>query len=347
MSPPPLKSLNAARVFAEFWVVHLHFMADHSAAMGILVEDLMSFFFVLSGFVMTYTHRDDDLSDFVLIKAFWWNRIRKMYPVFLIFWVLGVVLNAADGLYANATRGTLLCHVSQLFMMSGWLGCESNLVNGVSWYLHALFWMWLAFPWLLRLQLHLRRTPLPILSGLSMGLILLFRPLGYWKYAPLPPARVVEFYMGGVAALSEDEPKRVVAISALLFLVLFYVGIYYLELFCKQPCTTGLWSFAGTCLIDWSYAFPTKFAWLWVHIIHWLASTAFFTEDHNNTLLQTLSSFSLHLYLGHAIIHSLLSRLSVALRSDRDWGLHTLFLAVYGLSYGCKLLLDSCSFAWC
>ncbi len=72
---PKLHALNGIRVLAEFAVVRLHSLHDHrieristgdeelqSHMRGPYGMDIMCFFFVLSGFVMMYTHQDADFS---------------------------------------------------------------------------------------------------------------------------------------------------------------------------------------------------------------------------------------------------------------------------------------------
>ena len=94
-----LHSLNAVRVLAEFWVVHQHLAHFCGGGMPMVVDlltrDLMCFFFVLSGFVMTYAHRDDDFSTWKATTQFGWRRFSKVYPVFLFFWVVSFIFYAS------------------------------------------------------------------------------------------------------------------------------------------------------------------------------------------------------------------------------------------------------------
>ena len=126
-----IKSLNALRVLAEFWVVHQHlFGMEMNKSMDAFITSLMSFFFVLSGFVITHAHRNNDLSSFESKKLFWLHRFRKVYPVFLFFWVFDIINQAASGEFGRNPR-LLLCSGLQLFMLNGRLAMVSTLFTTV------------------------------------------------------------------------------------------------------------------------------------------------------------------------------------------------------------------------
>ncbi len=65
--PPVLHTVNAIRVLAEFFVVRLHVLHDHMLQgeyneheHGPLGMDVMTLFYVMSGFVMMYSYGQDD-----------------------------------------------------------------------------------------------------------------------------------------------------------------------------------------------------------------------------------------------------------------------------------------------
>ncbi len=63
--PRPLHTINAMRVLAEYWVVRHHCLVKRRPAkldMGPIGDDIMSFFFVMSGFVVMYRHEKTDFS---------------------------------------------------------------------------------------------------------------------------------------------------------------------------------------------------------------------------------------------------------------------------------------------
>ncbi|MFC7304754.1 acyltransferase family protein [Streptomyces monticola] len=169
----------------------------------------VGFFFVLSGFVLTYSSRPGDTA-----SHFWLRRFAKIYPTHAIAWIISVLLVAWAGEQVLAAAAG-----SKLLLFHGWIPHPSfinNNVNPVSWSLccEALFYA--LFPWLLRA---LRRIPADGLwwaAGLTVALIfsvpvvaqflpahpLLPPPLPAvsfhqaWFVYLFPPVRVLDFVLG-------------------------------------------------------------------------------------------------------------------------------------------------------
>ena len=350
-----LLSLNAIRVLAEFWVVHQHLApycgGGKPMVVDLLTRDLMCFFFVLSGFVMTYAHRNDDLGTLKAKTRFWWRRFSKLYPVFLFFWVVSFVLYATG---PEWKPHDLPCKFLQLGMLTGWIGCRANLINCPSWYVVALWWMWFVFPLASPVVKRFGgRWPWVQILGITLVELAIITPLraeGYWLYAPLPALRFLEFYIGCVAATTVgDGPVFWVwPAGAMVLFVSFHVLQYYVlgrNGGCFQTdCSTCDNTLTEPCLLAWSYAYTNKFAPVWALIIHWLAASelrevpgrAFlFLEE--SRVLQVLSTFSLQLYLGHWCIFQLLQAVSAWVGMEGQWEINTVFVAVYWLSYQFKV----------
>lgn len=352
-----LHSLNSIRVLAEFWVVHMHLAPNPHGFAVFFTRDLMSFFFVLSGFVMTHTHLEDDLSTFQAKRQFWWRRFSKTYPIFLLFWLIGFCESPP---LRRSQMEDLPCHLIQLTMISSWMGCELRITNGPSWYITVLWWIWLAFPWILpcvrRWGVIWPWCQILIIHILAVGCVALIQSIPYWTYATFPPLRLLEFYIGCIAAtVAHTRLHWVWPTITALFLVAFYIAEYYVlcsNNLCAQidviPCDNTL-----TCILAMYFASINKFAILWVVLIHWLATSELhdipnrrFRFLENSNLLQTLSTYSLQLYLGHVPLSVLLYNISKWISFEREWEFNLMFIAVYWASYGIKIhiqpLMDSC-----
>ena len=142
----PLHTLNAARVLAEFWVVHTHALThipgSITEAKFDVVQDLMCFFFVLSGFVVGYSARENEPP-----SSFWTRRFVKCYPIYALFLLIDLPLMLwHQGLYPLAW----LCMASDFVGIAPWLGCGSVVqLNSSSWYLATLASLWFIAPYLL------------------------------------------------------------------------------------------------------------------------------------------------------------------------------------------------------
>jgi hypothetical protein len=111
--------------------------------------------------------------------------------------------------------------------------------------------------------------------------------------------------------------------------------------------------FTNTCLVEWSENHTTQFAFVWAVLIHALASGEHLDIPHralrfleDSPILQSLSSFSLQLFLGHWVIYRFWMRLSALLLFRGEWEMNTIFIAVYGTSCAFKAIaqpsLDYC-----
>jgi hypothetical protein len=198
-----LDSLTAVRVIAEFFVVHYHLGEFYPGQKGegdFYVEDLMSLFFVLSGFVAMHTHPAS-----VQAMPYYRKRIGKSYPTYVI-WLLADLPGAY--ISQHHCNGYEYLSLTQLIPISPWLGSSHILnVNGVSWYMATLFWLWLIFP-LLHTPISMacdKLNPWAVVLlayALSLLACVLTVPLYYQHIRTLPVLRVFEFIMGACSALA-------------------------------------------------------------------------------------------------------------------------------------------------
>ncbi|WP_234337952.1 acyltransferase family protein [Streptomyces sp. NRRL WC-3725] len=173
----------------------------------------VSFFFVLSGFVLTWSARPQDTA-----PGFWRRRMVKIYPNHLVTFAAAAVLMLIAG-EVFTTQGTL----ANLFLVQAWIPRIQvpNTMNAVSWSLSCELFFYLSFPLLLRLlnRLPVRRlwalagvlaaltvlapvvarygiggTPLPFIADGSLS----FEQI--WFVYFFPPVRALEFVLGMVAA---------------------------------------------------------------------------------------------------------------------------------------------------
>ncbi|SCG53398.1 acyltransferase family protein [Micromonospora humi] len=174
----------------------------------------VGFFFVLSGFVLTWTARAGDRT-----TRFWRRRMVKIYPSHLVTFALAAVL----GVVAGRATG-LLDWVTNPLLLHSWVPSlsTSTSFNGVSWSLSCELFFYLAFPLLLPL---VNRIPagrlwwaVGALAALMAGAaltatflvddqprltIIASGTLSFtqiWFVYFLPPVRALEFVLGMVLA---------------------------------------------------------------------------------------------------------------------------------------------------
>ncbi|MGH4033456.1 acyltransferase family protein [Actinomycetota bacterium Odt1-20B] len=173
----------------------------------------VTFFFLLSGFVLTWVARPGDRA-----TSIWRRRVVKVFPNHLVTLGLTAVLMliASDVFTLKAT-------LANVFLVQSWFSDmeTSRTMNTVSWSLSCELFFYLSFPALLRL---VNRVPFRRLWALAAGIVALtwaaplvghfmingpalgvppYGSLSYeqiWFVYLFPPVRALEFVLGMVIA---------------------------------------------------------------------------------------------------------------------------------------------------
>jgi peptidoglycan/LPS O-acetylase OafA/YrhL len=249
--PGRLSSLTGLRFLAAFgvFVYHASTMMVFSAKgvqgdwYAYLAENLgftgVSFFFVLSGFVLTWSARPGGS-----LSRFWRRRLFKIFPNHVVMFVVALVLYAATT--TSFSTGAL-----NLFLLHAWVPDPATFlsVNYPSWSLSCELLFYILFPALLALLSRIRPSRLWWYAGATVVAVfcmpLLSRVLpatpaflagdetqsidGFWFVYIFPPVRLLEFVLGILMArifLSGkwiDLPARY---AALLLVACYTAGLF-------------------------------------------------------------------------------------------------------------------------
>ncbi|ASY34711.1 hypothetical protein STTU_4290 [Streptomyces sp. Tu6071] len=229
---------------------HYDFITNSAGGVGV------SFFFVLSGFVLTWVAKPTDT-----MGGFWRRRFFKIYPSHLVVWLVILAMLLVSGTATESGPA-----IANLFLVNAWVPEMNNLifaVNGVTWSLSAEIAFYLLFPFLI---IGIRKIPARHLWYWAAGVALLalsvpllsktFLPdspvfPGYdefswpqmWFAYQFPLVRCLEFVVGILFAriVLSEQWGRVRLAPALLSVV----AVYVVSLWLPQ-----LWSFAAP------YSFP-------------------------------------------------------------------------------------------
>ncbi|MGE9808304.1 acyltransferase family protein [Janibacter sp. G1551] len=161
----------------------------------------VAFFFVLSGFVLTWTWRRGDRAG-----AFYLRRVARVYPLHLLMTAVAAVL-ASAGVLIDANGKALPWH---LLLLHGWVPDTSvtYAYNGLSWSLSDEAFFYLVFPVLVVLAASRWVGPrVLVVTGLVWlligGLVVqCVAPEFSWFLYTLPLYRVGEFALGMGVALA-------------------------------------------------------------------------------------------------------------------------------------------------
>ncbi len=144
-----LDSLTGLRFFAALAVVIYHlplfcgvaFYGQGASPWGYLG---VQFFFVLSGFVLIWTARAQDTP-----TAFWRRRLARVYPLYLVMFVPGVILAILGRSIEPVSAGAVLLSLPMLqaWVPAGVSGLVLHNANAPSWSLSNEAFFYAVFPW--------------------------------------------------------------------------------------------------------------------------------------------------------------------------------------------------------
>lgn len=226
---PTMPALTGLRAFTATNIVFFHFW--NPAWFGPLAPLMdngyvgVNFFFLLSGFILTYNYSDRQAAGKFSKGAFWRTRASRLYPVYLLGLLISFPILLLE--WQVRTHGQFFLGLAlTAIMQQGWSPQLATFWNTPAWTLSCEVAFYLMFPFLLRLPWPRRaRVLLLILGALWLASMLLpaiymwVRPDGlapinrmsnsYWlravKLTPLP--HLPTFTFGIVLSHLNDRLK--------------------------------------------------------------------------------------------------------------------------------------------
>ena len=148
---PNIPTLTSLRFFAALLVVIFHYNLSHPffpnwiAGQGYAA---VTFFFVLSGFILTYVHYEAGSGLNLSYRRFMWSRLLRIGPtyflaitlIFALYFIAGI-LRDIDPLRAGLV----------LLMLQSWLPSAALYLNPPAWSLSNEIFFYLLFPPIIRI----------------------------------------------------------------------------------------------------------------------------------------------------------------------------------------------------
>lgn len=209
-----IKSLTGLRFLAAFYVFIFHINLPMRTPLHWLAESLQAIiqqgnlgvavFFVLSGFVLTYSHLKDfpnaQFKGLAYVARFMFKRLARIYPVFFA----GLLACTLISIRLNSLPEWWLMLMSATFLQTYFPSISMHWYDSGAWSVANEIFFYLLFPLLLPLCLRLR-THLSLLTTLAATILLCFSiGILFWQHPSwhpqlqysFPPARLWEFVAG-------------------------------------------------------------------------------------------------------------------------------------------------------
>ena len=245
--PAPLKALTGLRCFAAVNIVLFHFSNPQWFGFMAPVVNAgfisVSYFILLSGFVLGYNYNARARSGELDRKRFWIARFTRIYPIYLLSLLLSLGQLPAE--YPTHTHAMFWTGVALTpVLLQGWIPAVATFWNTPAWTMSAEAFYYVIFPWFAswkrpeRVAPHLVKMAGIWVLGLVPGaLYMAFNPdgiphpdrwsYGPWlwalKYTPLP--HLASFVFGVMLANLDQMISRAGRLRLVLG-VIGFGGIY-------------------------------------------------------------------------------------------------------------------------
>jgi peptidoglycan/LPS O-acetylase OafA/YrhL len=188
--PARLNALTGLRCFAAINVVLFHF--SNPQWFGILAPVVdagfisVSYFILLSGFVLGYNYNERAQNGELDRKRFWEARFTRIYPIYLLSLLLSWGELARE--YQSHTHAMFWAGVAlSPLLLQGWIPAIATFLNTPAWTMSAEAFYYVIFPWLARWKRPERVGPY------------LWKMAGLWGLGMIPGALYMAFNPDGIA----------------------------------------------------------------------------------------------------------------------------------------------------
>lgn len=220
-------------------------LIHHSGATGYVAASLgdfgVSFFFMLSGFVLANAYADHDIR----FRKFLAGRLKKFYPVYLLTLVLAVALQPAR------TFSYPLAPVLDLLMLQSWIPNPDIYFSGnaVAWFISSLMFCYVMFMPAMKLRKRYPRGFIYLSACAFIGYFILVPFVPEARATSLiyvfPPMQFPAFLLGILAYEAHEKVKETVerhAAPLQVLCILVIAGqIYFYDRIAENYALASYW----------------------------------------------------------------------------------------------------------
>ena len=303
---PNIKALTSVRFFAALHVALYHLVRPFTlwgplaAFMGSGYVGV-SFFFILSGFILTYSHALEYQREERPPSRFWIARFARIYPLYLVSLLYGAWFYRS--LFHQKVH--IVAFVADLFALQSWSIRAVNFFNVPAWSISVEAFFYLVFPFLLlRMRPPTRKVAIATIALFwAVAMALPVMALIRW-----PGASWSEAYDGTYGTNAVFAIRRIPLLMLPEFLAGVTLGWLYLLFPIKEKAASWIMTL-GLCALGITLFFGDRLPFVMLHnglllplfavIILGLCGTNWLSRLMSNTGLVLLGEASFALYLIH------------------------------------------------
>ena len=190
--------MTGIRCFAALNLVFFHFSNPQWFGPFSPIVDggyiSVSFFLLLSGFILTYNYAERAQQGKLTAKGFWLARFSRLYPVYIFSLLISAGMLVQE-FHAQTRFHFAAGLILTPLLLQGWHPVLSTFWNTPAWTMSTEAFFYILFPWLITLRRPRRRKSILLLMlGLwALGLVL---PLLYMHFNPDGDAHIGRYSSG-------------------------------------------------------------------------------------------------------------------------------------------------------
>lgn len=263
MNPPKkLNALTSLRFIAVAMIVLLHSSGVLWLGPGQLghfaLAQGVSFFFVLSGFILTYVY--PHFNEGLAVRHFYLARFARIWPLHVASLLTGLMILLPESIQYIMQPTNALIGIMNISLIHGWVPIRLSYFsyNAVSWAVSVEFFFYLAFPFLIK---DFDKT---WLAKLALSAVLVICSIFFCNVAHVPPDNPL--------AMKEISITGIVYIGPLCRLFEFVLGMCTALFWKKYQTRMRLNRFAGSFLELLTMCISISAIYFWAHYPNFIRS---------------------------------------------------------------------------
>ncbi len=237
-----IKPLTSLRFFFAFIVFlsHIHLFGNTRKSLQAINENYfneghlgVSFFFILSGFILAYNYSNSIIIGDFSFKKFYFNRFSRIYPLHLITLILAIPVSLNG--FRRETAFWFFNFFANSLLIQSWFPKQTVFwsFNAPSWSISNELFFYLMFPFIILLLTKYRKSYLFfVLPILILPFGVLISNENYWEpiFNINPLIRISDFVLGILLyqIFQKSKEKSIITHSILEVFSLVLIILFYL-----------------------------------------------------------------------------------------------------------------------
>lgn len=226
----------------------------------------VSFFFVLSGFILTYTYQEKFVQNNITKRTFYISRLARIYPLHILTLLIWIYMRKDHPL----NEPYIINLLSNISLTQSFYPTDEIRFNAAAWSLSDEMFFYMLFPLILRWLTESPRKLYIIFASMAILVLILCTIFGgtkdeEWFFYAFPPVRLLDFTVGiflynlcktlSPHYIKWKDKATLIEISAIILFFVFYTTAFFIP----QVYRHALWYWIPVGLIIGVFYFQSGY----------------------------------------------------------------------------------------